>query len=106
MWALEERVDHCPPSRSKRSRACSTCSPSGQLRVAALIIAVHQSGKVLIALYRTVESDRIAEDKILNLIDGYLASDLRDLGEEVRAYERHWNATGRPGHRLTCKRLS
>jgi hypothetical protein len=51
--------------------------------------AVHNLGKVLIGLYRAVESDRVAEDRILNLIDKYLASDLRDLGEEIRAYERH-----------------
>ena len=52
-------------------------------------LAVHDLGKVLVALYRAVESNRASEQQILDLIDKYLASDLRELGEEIRAYERH-----------------
>jgi hypothetical protein len=52
-------------------------------------LAMHNLGKVLVALYRATEVDSNSEDRLLDLLDKYLASDLRDLGDEIRAYERH-----------------
>ena len=89
MWAIEERVDRLPTLALEAvSRVLGLeeqWATEGRQRHS----SVHNLGKVLIALYRTVESDRSVEDQILNLIDNYLASDLRYLGEEIRAYERH-----------------
>ena len=90
MWAIEERVDRFPTLALEAvSRVLGLeeeWATEGRQRHS---LAVHNLGKVLIALYRTVESDRAVEDRILNLVDNYLASDLRYLGEEIRAYERH-----------------
>jgi hypothetical protein len=90
MMAIEERVDRFPlPAFEAVSRVLSLeeqWATEGRQRYS---LAVHNLGKVLIALYRAVESDRAAEGQILDLIDKYLASDLRHLGEEIRAYERH-----------------
>ena len=49
----------------------------------------HRLGKVLINLYRAIESDPAKEEKILDLFDAYLAHDLYNLRQEIAAYERH-----------------
>lgn len=52
-------------------------------------LALHNLGRVLVALYRAIEDDSASEDQLLDLFDKYLAANLRGVGEEIRAYERH-----------------
>lgn len=90
MVALEERVDRFPTLAFEAvSRVLGLEAQWATEDHQRHALAVHNLGKMLVALYRAVESDRAAEDRILDLIDKYLASDLRHLGEEIRAYERH-----------------
>ena len=90
MVAIEERVERFPTVAFEAvSRVLGLeeqWATEGRQRHS---LAVHNLGKMLVALYRAVESDPAAEDRILDLIDKYLASDLRHFGEEIRAYERH-----------------
>lgn len=89
MWAIEERVDRLPTLALEAVSRVLGLEEQWATEGRQPHTSVHNLGKVLIALYRSVESDRPVEDRILNLIDNYLASDLRYLGDELRAYERH-----------------
>jgi hypothetical protein len=90
MRAIEDRIDRFPTLTLEAvSRVLGLeqqWAAEGRQRHS---LAVHHLGKVLVALYRAVESNRESEEQILDLIDTYLASDLRELSDEIRAYERH-----------------
>lgn len=51
--------------------------------------AEHRLGRILVALYRAIQGDEAAEDQLLDLFDRYLLQDLRDIRDEIGAYERH-----------------
>lgn len=88
--AIEDRIDRFPTLTfdvvARVLEVQEQWSAGGRQRHS---LAVHNLGRLLVGLYRAAEGDNVSEDHILDLFDTYLASELRDLGEEIRAYERH-----------------
>ena len=90
MRRMGERVDHFPAvARAAVARVLLLMDSWTGTGRNGHWSTLHELGRTLVALYRTVDGDTEEEEKLLDLFDLYLARDPSSVRAELSSYERH-----------------